>query len=115
MITLGSTLNSSREAGVVYTKPWMVELVLDLAGYLPEKRLAEAVRGQGPILRAVRENERRLVSHGRIFKHPIGTLIRNPFAGPPGTPRPPVAAQTRREEHSAWPKATRSLPNRIPL
>ncbi len=35
----------------------MIELVLDLAGTLPEKRLTEAVREQGPILRAVRENE----------------------------------------------------------
>jgi hypothetical protein len=43
MSALGSTLTSAREAGVVYTKPWMVELVLDLAGYLPEKRLAELV------------------------------------------------------------------------
>ncbi|MCU0797533.1 MAG: hypothetical protein MUF31_16560 [Akkermansiaceae bacterium] len=51
MISLGSTLNPAREAGVVYTKPWMVGLVLDLAGYLPEKRLTELValhdRGRG--------------------------------------------------------------------
>ncbi len=53
MISLSSTLSPVREAGVVYTKPWMVELVLDRAGTLPEKRLAEAVQGQGPILRAV--------------------------------------------------------------
>jgi hypothetical protein len=43
MIALGSTLTSTREAGVVYTKPWMVELVLELAGTLPEKRLADLV------------------------------------------------------------------------
>lgn len=30
-------------AGVVYTKPWLVELMLDLAGYLPEKQLADMV------------------------------------------------------------------------
>jgi hypothetical protein len=70
----------------VYTKAWMVELVLDLAGYLPERRLAELVAvepsagdgaflsamvrrlvesilGQGPILRAVRENEGRMAAH----------------------------------------------------
>ncbi len=35
------TLSPTREAGVVYTRPWMVELVLDLAGYLPESRLPE--------------------------------------------------------------------------
>ena len=34
---------SSRESGVLYTKPWMVELVLDLAGYVLERRLAELV------------------------------------------------------------------------
>jgi hypothetical protein len=43
MTSLGSNLTPAREAGVVCTKPWMVELVLDLAGYLPEKRLAELV------------------------------------------------------------------------
>jgi hypothetical protein len=58
MIALGSTLSPSREAGVVYTKPWMVELVLDLAGYLPEKRLAELVAlepsaGDGAFLSAM--------------------------------------------------------------
>ena len=58
MITLGSTLYPAREAGVVYTKPWMVELVLDLAGYLPEKRLAELVAlepsaGDGAFLSAM--------------------------------------------------------------
>lgn len=58
MTTLGSTLSLPREAGVVYTKPWMVELVLDLAGYLPEKRLAEMVAlepsaGDGAFLSAM--------------------------------------------------------------
>jgi hypothetical protein len=58
MITLDSTLTPPREAGVVYTKPWMVELVLDLAGYLPEKRLAELVAlepsaGDGAFLSAM--------------------------------------------------------------
>ena len=58
MIALGSTLSPAREVGVVYTKPWMVELVLDLAGYLPEKRLAELVAlepsaGDGAFLSAM--------------------------------------------------------------
>jgi hypothetical protein len=57
MITIGSTLSPPREAGVVYTKPWMVELVLDLAGYLPEKRLADMLAlepsaGDGASIRA---------------------------------------------------------------
>ena len=44
MISLETTLPATaREAGVVYTKSWMVELVLDLAGYVPERRLAELV------------------------------------------------------------------------
>lgn len=58
MIALESVPSSVREAGVVYTKPWMVELVLDLAGYLPEKRLAELVAlepsaGDGAFLSAM--------------------------------------------------------------
>ncbi len=32
-----------REAGVIYTKPWMVEIILDLAGYLPERPLFKLV------------------------------------------------------------------------
>lgn len=59
MISFETTLSTtSREAGVVYTKPWMVELVLDLAGYLPEKRLADLVAlepsaGDGAFLSAM--------------------------------------------------------------
>ena len=58
MIAPGSTLISAREGGVVYTKPWKVELVLDLAGTLPEKRLADLVAlepsaGDGAFLSAM--------------------------------------------------------------
>ena len=58
MIDLGTVPPQVREAGVVYTKPWMVELVLDLAGYLPEMRLAELVAlepsaGDGAFLSAM--------------------------------------------------------------
>jgi adenine-specific DNA-methyltransferase len=58
MIGLETTLPPSREAGVVYTKPWVVELVLDLAGYMPERRLAELVAlepsaGDGAFLSAM--------------------------------------------------------------
>ena len=45
VISLDTAVAAPREAGVVYTKPWMVELVLDLAGYLPEKRLVEIRTG----------------------------------------------------------------------
>lgn len=58
MISLDTAVAPPREAGVVYTKPWMVELVLDLAGYLPEKRLADLVAlepsaGDGAFLSAM--------------------------------------------------------------
>jgi hypothetical protein len=58
MIALDATLSTPREAGVVYTKPWLVELVLDLAGYLPEKCLADLVAlepsaGDGAFLSAM--------------------------------------------------------------
>lgn len=59
MISLETTLPASaREAGVVYTKSWMVELVLDLAGYVPDRRLAELVAlepsaGDGAFLSAM--------------------------------------------------------------
>jgi hypothetical protein len=59
MISFETTLSTARhEAGVVYTKPWMVELVLDLAGYVPDRRLAELVAlepsaGDGAFLSAM--------------------------------------------------------------
>ena len=58
MINLETTLSTVREAGVVYTKPWVVELVLDLAGYMPDRRLAELVAlepsaGDGAFLSAM--------------------------------------------------------------
>lgn len=80
MITLSSTLSSAREAGVVYTKPWMVELILDLAGYLPEKRLATMVAlepsaGDGAFLSAM---VRRLVEscehHGTALGNATSAL-----------------------------------------
>jgi hypothetical protein len=53
----------AREAGVVYTKPWMVALILDLAGYTVERNLGQLVAvepsaGDGAFLR---EMVRRLV------------------------------------------------------
>ena len=58
MISIETTLSTPREAGVVYTKPWVVELVLDLAGYVPDRRLAELVAlepsaGDGAFLSAM--------------------------------------------------------------
>ncbi len=45
-------------AGVVFTKPWIVEIILDLAGYTPEKRLFDACAwepsaGDGAFIRAM--------------------------------------------------------------
>jgi hypothetical protein len=63
----------TREAGVVYTKPWMVALILDLAGYTAERKLGELVAvepsaGDGAFLQ---EMVRRLVEscrrHGTAF------------------------------------------------
>lgn len=73
MISLEPSLSQVREAGVVYTKPWMVELVLDLAGYLAERRLAECVAlepsaGDGAFLGAM---VRRLVVSCRIHDIPF--------------------------------------------
>lgn len=73
MISLDPTLTIPREAGVVYTSPWMVDLVLDLAGYLPERRLAELVAlepsaGDGAFLSAM---VRRLAESCRIHGTPL--------------------------------------------
>ena len=74
MISLDTTLPTTiREAGVVYTKSWMVELVLDLAGYVPERRLAELVAlepsaGDGAFLSAM---VRRLVESCELHGIPL--------------------------------------------
>lgn len=41
MIGLAPTITEPRASGVVYTSPWMVDLVLDLAGYVPNRPLAK--------------------------------------------------------------------------
>ncbi|MDF9826096.1 adenine-specific DNA-methyltransferase [Ereboglobus sp. PH5-10] len=50
--------SKQREAGVVYTRPWVVDIILDLAGYTAEKPLSELVAiepsaGDGAFLRAM--------------------------------------------------------------
>jgi hypothetical protein len=65
-------LISPRVAGVVYTKPWMVELILDLAGYLPERPLARLVAlepsaGDGAFLQGM---VRRLIKSCRLHGIP---------------------------------------------
>lgn len=58
---------TTTEAGVVYTKPWMVALILDLAGYTPDRDLSRLVAiepsaGDGAFLT---EMVRRLVASCR--------------------------------------------------
>jgi adenine-specific DNA-methyltransferase len=62
-----------RGAGVIYTKPWMVELILDLAGYLPERPLFKLVAlepsaGDGAFLQGM---VRRLVESCRRHGFPV--------------------------------------------
>src|SRR5215210_2828254 len=38
----GATIPYVAEHGVVYTRPWVADLVLDLAGYTPEANLVDA-------------------------------------------------------------------------
>jgi adenine-specific DNA-methyltransferase len=60
-------LLTTREAGVVYTKPWMVALILDLAGYTADRKLSHLIAmepsaGDGAFLQ---EMVRRLVESCR--------------------------------------------------
>jgi type I restriction-modification system DNA methylase subunit len=61
------------KGGVVYTKPWVVELILDLAGYTSEKDLTsriavEPASGDGAFLRPMVE---RLLDSAARFDRPL--------------------------------------------
>jgi len=63
----------SRESGVVFTRPWMVALMLDLAGYTPDRNLGQLVAvepsaGDGAFLQ---EMVRRLVTSCRRHSQPL--------------------------------------------
>jgi len=66
--------------GVVYTKPWVVELILDLAGYRPEVDLAdlhavEPSAGEGAFLvPMIRRLLASLEAHGRPLDDAAGAL-----------------------------------------
>lgn len=65
--------NVPQNHGVVYTKPWVVELILDLAGYTPDKPLhkqllIEPSAGHGSFLRAIVQ---RLVDSARAGGVPL--------------------------------------------
>jgi len=64
------------KTGAVYTRPWVVDLVLDLAGYQSTKDLTSAVAiepaaGGGAFLRAM---IRRLLESWRLYQHPVSAL-----------------------------------------
>lgn len=67
------TSPTSEPKGVVYTKAWVVELILDLAGYRPDRDLAscyavEPAAGEGAfLLPMVRRLLASLKAHGRPF------------------------------------------------
>lgn len=63
----------ARESGVVYTRPWMVALMLDMAGYTPDRDLSQLVAvepsaGDGAFLQ---EMARRLVISCRHHGRPL--------------------------------------------
>ncbi len=63
-----------RESGVVFTKPWMVEIILDLARYTEDRKLTSMVAlepsaGDGAFLAGM---VRRLVASARRHRNPIG-------------------------------------------
>jgi RNA:NAD 2'-phosphotransferase (TPT1/KptA family) len=75
MLTETASNSEQHEAGVVYTKPWMMDIVLDLTGYTPDKRLAELVAvepssGDGVFLKAM---VRRLVESCKRHALPLKT------------------------------------------
>jgi hypothetical protein len=69
-----SKLVSDQDYGAVFTRRWVVELILDLAGYTPERDLAvmrtiEPACGDGAFLGPIVE---RLIESCRIHKRDIG-------------------------------------------
>ena len=81
--------------GVVYTRAWVVELMLDLAGYLPERNLVDALAvepaaGQGAFLTRM---ARRLVLSCRGQRRPPGDCLESLVA----YERDPQAASAARQ------------------
>ena len=69
----GAAIPCVAEHGVVYTRPWVAELVLDLAGYTPQKNLVDAIAvepscGDGEFLEPM---IRRLSSSCRRQERPL--------------------------------------------
>jgi hypothetical protein len=80
LVTLSALPRSAESKGVVYTKPWVVDLILDLARFRPVEDLAlryavEPAAGEGAFLVPM---IRRLLSsldlHGRPLSDAVGVL-----------------------------------------
>lgn len=70
---------SPETRGAVFTRPWVVRLLLDLAGYVPERDLGSRVAvepavGGGAFLT---EMARRLVTSCRLFSRPLSATARS--------------------------------------
>jgi hypothetical protein len=72
-LSLFPELDPRENSGVVYTKPWVVDLILTLAGYCPEQNLAarlavEPAAGEGVFLLAMAQ---RLAASCRLHGHTL--------------------------------------------
>ena len=78
--SLSSMQTATESKGVVYTQPWVVDLILDLAGYRPDEDLAaryavEPSAGEGAFLvPMVRRLLASLAAHGRDFSEAVGAI-----------------------------------------
>lgn len=80
MSAASTTPIAELEYGEVFTRPWVVELILDLSGYTPERDLAQLVAVEpscgsgallGPMVRRLCESLRR---HGRTLDAARGAM-----------------------------------------
>ncbi|MGO8982739.1 MAG: hypothetical protein ACLP3Q_06740, partial [Streptosporangiaceae bacterium] len=78
---LGSAqLATARERGVVYTRPWVADLILDLAGYragedLAARYVVEPSAGEGAFLvPMIRRLVASLAAHGRALDDARGSI-----------------------------------------
>jgi len=81
-ITNAQALPVQEKNGVVYTKPWVVELILDLAGYTEDVDLVdcfaiEPAAGNGAFLIPMAQ---RLVTSYKRQNHPISDMARSLLA-----------------------------------
>jgi hypothetical protein len=119
--------SKAREAkGVVYTKPWVVDLILDLVGYRADADLATLVAvepsaGEGAFLvLMVRRLLASLQLHGRSIEEAKRALLAYELDGEAaawaqaGAPRVAVSRLGRRAAGISWPTSARKLAVPIP-